>query len=501
MQSLSDRFLVPMDLNDTRPDSCKDVTDQTPELCIVWVHPRVAVTPLDQALVTFGRGAECTVRLPGERVSRMHAQIRRSGPLYILSDLGSTNGTSHNGREADKVTLADNDVVRVGDHVGVVVRTQGALSTNGALFNEPLPGVIVGPRGRAGWLRLEELARTAWPVVLEGPTGTGKEVYAKALHVLSGRSGEFVGLNCAALPESLAEAQLFGQAKGAFTGAMRATHGMFEAAHRGTLLLDEIVDLQPVLQAKLLRALEESAVTRLGETAPRYVDFRLVAASQAPLLELVEAGRFRPDLLARLAGGTIRLLPLCERREEIPILFNRLFIGAGGDPRSLTAGFCEALCLEEWPLNTRQLAQVAGQAALATLGGLRLNYNDLGVLLQRVYGDTGTMRRSTPPNTTTAPVSSAPGVPSAKARDLLGARRAAWFQRHKAELDRLLVELRRNGGNVSAAAKAVGISRQRAGRLLSVHDTLRSDASNSLPPGEEARALGNTMKSVQPPSA
>jgi len=498
MQSLSDRFLVPMDLNDTRPDSRKDVAEDAPELSILWVHPRVLVTPLDQSIVTLGRGEECVVRLLGERVSRMHAQIRRSGPLYILSDLGSTNGTSHNGRAADKVSLSDNDVVRVGDHVGVVIQSQAAKAA-GPLFQEPLPGVIVGPRGRAGWARLEELARTAWPVVLEGATGTGKEVYAKALHVLSGRPGEFIGLNCAALPESLAEAQLFGQAKGAFTGALRSTQGMFEAAHRGTLLLDEIVDLQLVLQAKLLRALEESAVTRVGETAPRYVDFRLVAASQHPLLELVEAGRFRPDLLARLAGGTIRLAPLCERREEIPVLFTRLFVAAGGDLRALTAGFCEALCLEEWPLNTRQLAQVASQASLATLDGSKLNYADLDRLLQRVYGDTGTMRRATPPPPA-APVSAlSQPVPSSQARDLLGARRAAWFQRHRDELDRLLMELRRNGGNVSAAAKTIGISRQRAGRLLSVRDTLLSGAANPAGSPEPGRSLNGTMKSAQFP--
>lgn len=486
-----------MDLNDTRPDSRKDVAEDAPQLSILWVHPRVSITPLDQSLVTLGRGAECAVRLVGERVSRMHAQIRRSGPLYILSDMGSTNGTSHNGRAADKVSLSDNDVVRVGDHVGVIVSSAFAFAP-GPLFQEPLPGVVVGPRGRSGWTRLEELARTAWPIVFEGATGTGKEVYAKALHVLSGRPGDFVGLNCAALPESLAEAQLFGQAKGAFTGALRSTQGMFEAAHRGTLLLDEIVDLQPVLQAKLLRALEESAVTRVGETAPRFVDFRLVAASQHPLLELVEAGRFRPDLLARLAGGTIRLKPLCERREEIPVLFNRLFVAAGGDPRSITAGFCEALCLEEWPLNTRQLAQVASQASLATIGGVKLNFADLDRLLQRVYGDTGTMRRATTPPPASAPESGlSPPVASSQARDLLGARRAAWFQRHKDELERLLMELRRNGGNVSAAAKSVGISRQRAGRLLSVRDTLESGVQNGPDDPEPARVLNGTMKSAQ----
>lgn len=498
MQSLSDRFLVPMDLNDTRPDSRKDVAEDAPELSILWVHPRVSITPLAPSLVTLGRDAECAVRLEGERVSRMHAQIRRSGPLYILSDLGSTNGTSHNGRPADKVSLSDNDVVRVGDHVGVIVRSELAKGSE-PLFQEPLPGVVVGPRGRAGWARLEELARTDWPIVLEGATGTGKEVYAKALHVLSGRQGNFIGLNCAALPESLAEAQLFGQAKGAFTGALRSTQGMFEAAHRGTLLLDEIVDLQPVLQAKLLRALEESAVTRVGETAPRLVDFRLVAASQHPLLELVEAGRFRPDLLARLAGGTIRLTPLCERREEIPVLFSRLYIAAGGDPRAITAGFCEALCLEEWPLNTRQLAQVASQASLATIGGEKLNYADLDRLLERVYGDAGTMRRATPPPTA-PPSAVSPPVPSSRARDLLGARRAAWFQRHKDELERLLLELRCNGGNVSAAAKSVGISRQRAGRLLSVRDTLLGGSQSTPGGGEPGRVLNSTMKSAPFPS-
>ncbi len=463
-----------MQSNDTRPDSATDLTTNSQPLGLVWVHPTVAFTPLLKPRVTLGRGEEADVTLPGERVSRIHARVTRSGPLAVVSDAGSRNGVFHNGVRVNEAPLADNDVLRVGDHLAVVIRVPGDFSNSDPLFDEPLADTLIGPRSRAGWRQLVQLSTLSASVIVEGPTGTGKEVYARALHVLSGREGEFVALNCAAIPEGLAESQLFGLARGSFTGALRSLPGLFEAATGGTFLLDEVVDLSLALQAKLLRAIEESAVTRVGETSPRPVNFRLVVASQKPLFQLVEAGLFRADLLARLAGGTLRLPPLRERREEVWLLFKKFFSKAGGDPALLSASFCEAVCLQDWPLNTRQLVQVAAHGALTRPAGSRFRHSDLGVMLESVYGN----QQASPSLVEGEP------IPHHTAAARLGVRRAMWFQRHQEELDALLAAMKENGGNISRAAKTIGISRQRASRLLSARSTLRG-AADQLRLGQE----------------
>lgn len=451
-----------MHKNDTCPDSSTDLVMTAEPLGLVWIHPEAKFTSLCPPQVTFGRGDEVDVMLAGGRVSRVHARIVRTGPLTVVTDAGSTNGVFHNGARVQEAPLADNDVLRMGDHLAIVVRVPSDFSGEQPLFHEPLPGTLVGLRSRPLWGKLARLATSNVPVVLEGPTGTGKEVYAKALHQLSGREGDFVGLNCAAVPEGLAESQLFGMVRGSYTGAMKSAAGLFEAAHRGTLLLDEIVDLSPQLQAKLLRVIEESAVLRVGETSPRSVDFRLVAACQKPLLKLVDAGLFRSDLLARLAGGTLRLPPLKERREEILPLFKKFFSRAGGDETMLSASFCEAVCLCDWPLNTRQLVQLATHGALTTPSGTTLRRADLDLLVKHVYGDAELATKQSLP----------PPDDKSQMAARLGVRRAMWFERHRDELDALLVEMKSNGGNISRAARAIGMSRQRASRLLSARSTL-----------------------------
>ena len=455
-----------MQHNDTRPDSSTDLTISTAPLSLVWIHPGLSLTTLRGSTISLGRGEEADVMLPGQRVSRIHARITRSGPLTIIADAGSTNGVFQNGIRVREAPLSDNDVLRLGDHLAVVVRLPDASSFAGGVFEEPVPDAVIGPRSRAAWAKLVRLAKSKVPVVLEGPTGTGKEVYARALHRLSEREGEFVALNCAAVPEGLAESQLFGMIRGSFTGAMKSAGGLFEAAHRGTLLLDEIVDLSLPLQAKLLRVIEESAVLRVGETSTRSVDFRLVAACQKPLPKLVEAGLFRGDLLARLAGGTLRLPPLSERREEVLVLFKKFFRQSGGCEAMLSASFCEAVCLHDWPLNTRQLVQVATHAALTTSTDSTLRRADLEALIEDVYGDLEGLGKQ--PSHTHEKSS------SAVAR--LGMRRAMWFERHHEELSALLTEMKKNGGNISRAAQVVGISRQRASRLLSARSTLSGSA-------------------------
>ena len=240
--------------------------------------------------------------------------------------------------------------------------------------------------GRAAPLRAAvDLARRVAPtdstVLLLGESGTGKELFAQAIHEASARSGgPFVKINCAALPASLIEAELFGVEKGAFTGADRARPGRFEEAHRGTLFLDEIGELDLALQPKLLRALEERVVERLGGGAARAVDVRFVAATNRDLDAAVRDGGFRADLFHRLAVFPITLPPLRERREDVPELVRALvqhFNEAMG--RAVTEVAPEALhalAQRPWSGNVRQLANVVERAMILCAGG-RLELTDL----------------------------------------------------------------------------------------------------------------------------
>jgi transcriptional regulator with PAS, ATPase and Fis domain len=195
---------------------------------------------------------------------------------------------------------------------------------------------------------LQRAATSDLPVILEGETGTGKEVVTRCLHQWSVRSGPLVAVNCAALPEALAEGELFGYRRGAFTGADKPSQGFFRSAEGGTLLLDEVTDLPLPLQAKLLRVLEEHEVQPLGEPRPIPIDVRVVVAGQQSLLEASRQGRFRPDLLARLDGVTVHLPPLRSRREDVPPLFSRFLteLGQGCVP-SVEVDFVERLCLHD----------------------------------------------------------------------------------------------------------------------------------------------------------
>jgi transcriptional regulator with PAS, ATPase and Fis domain len=294
------------------------------------------------------------------------------------------------------------------------------------------------------------------------PTGCGKEVLAREVHRASGRTGPFVAQNCAALPESLIEAQLFGYVKGAFTGATAASPGLFVEADGGTLLLDEITDLPLPQQAKLLRVLEERAVVPLGATRPRPVDVRFLAASQVALRERVDQGAFRGDLLARLAGATLAIPSLSERREEAPRLFASFFAEAGGDPSRIQTTLVEKLCLFDWPFNVRQLRLLA-DSMVALYPSEPLGTVELDETLRKNVGLGGVLTRERKREAPAVLVSAEQKLENA---ELLGRRRAAWLARNGDEARRLEAALRRHSGNVSSAAREAGISRQRAQRLL-----------------------------------
>jgi transcriptional regulator with PAS, ATPase and Fis domain len=324
-------------------------------------------------------------------------------------------------------------------------------------FGTIAPGLYGGPRLREAVAPALRIATSALAVVLEGETGTGKEVVARAIHAASGRQGRYLAVNCAALPETLAEAELFGYRRGAFTGAERASTGHFRAAHGGTLLLDEVCDLGLALQAKILRVIEQGEVLPLGESQAMAIDTRVVAAAQGSLERAVADKVFRADLYARLDGLTVTLPPLRERVEDVPYLFARLLHEeSGGQPPGVDPLLVEQLCLYDWPLNVRELITLVRRLLVlhGHHGHLRLEHLPARVRQHRGAGDLGPEARESVPA----------GAPSASDVD-----------RDELDYARLLNALRRHDGNMSRAAADTGMSRQRAYRLIQARQDIGVD--------------------------
>lgn len=230
--------------------------------------------------------------------------------------------------------------------------------------------------------KIERVAKVDVDVLVTGETGTGKELVAREIHRLSGRTGRFVSINCGAIPESLIESELFGHVKGAFTGAIRDRGGCFQAAHAGTLFLDEIGELALPLQVKLLRVLQEKTVTKVGSDIPEEVDVRIVAATNRDLKAEAAAGRFREDLLYRLNVVPIEVPPLRERGDDILLLAKYFFSRYREEFKSPATGFSRAALLAmrayAWPGNIRELENRI-KRALVLAEGLELTPADLGL--------------------------------------------------------------------------------------------------------------------------
>jgi len=404
-----------------------------------WLFPVLdgRLSPIPKGTTIVGRDETCGIRVQGEQASRRHAEIVREGAVFMIRDLDSRNGLHVNGIRVPQAPLRAGTLLRVGEWIGLVTMVEGEGNGPDPFCCELLPGYWAGPVLAPCLAPLQRAAAADLPVIVQGETGTGKEGVAQAAHLWGGRRGPFLALNCAALPEQLAEAELFGYRKGAFTGADRANPGHLRSADGGTLFLDEVADLPLGLQAKLLRALEQREVIPLGESIPVKIDVHLVAATQTPLAEAVAAGRFRADLYARLDGLTIELPPLRQRIEELPFLFMR-FLFNQAQPRpmpAVDATLVESLCLYDWPFNLRELDRVARQ-------------------LWALHGHESTLlaahlppRFIRPESTASAPAAPQPGPAEPDIAAMLAALRAA-------------------RGNVKHAALALGISRQRLYRML-----------------------------------
>ena len=321
---------------------------------------------------------ELTIGAPDARVSNHHARLARLHGRWSLIDDGSKNGTLLNGARVERAVLGDGDLVEVGHtFLRFAERggTAGPADLEAAELEPPAALATWSASLAAGFGALRAVAPSAAPVLLLGPTGTGKEIAARALHELSRRRGALVAVNCAAIPPELVDSELFGHRRGSFSGAIEDRSGHFRAADGGTLYLDEVSELGPRAQAALLRALQELEVVPVGESRPVRVDARVVAATNGELGE----GRLRSDLLARLAGWKLRLPPLAERREDLGLLIGTLLRrhdARGG--ASFTAGAARALLTYEWPANVRELEQ-ALRSALALAAGRPIELRDLPV--------------------------------------------------------------------------------------------------------------------------
>jgi transcriptional regulator with PAS, ATPase and Fis domain len=268
----------------------------------------------------------------------------------------------------------------------LLVRRITELSEPGPVSPQD-PDVVAESTATRGVLRqVAQAARTSMPVLLTGETGTGKEVAARLLHAWSGRPGRFVAINCGAIPNELMEGELFGYARGAFSGAVHGHEGLVSAAAGGTVFLDEIDDTPHALQVKLLRVLEDRVVIRLGDTTPRTVDFRLVAATNRDLRPLIEAGSFGADLYERLAIVSLELPPLRERGDDIPRLVEHFIerfyreepaAAERGSVSSVAPEAMEALRGYRWPGNVRELRNVVFGALVAKRAGSELLLSDL----------------------------------------------------------------------------------------------------------------------------
>jgi transcriptional regulator of acetoin/glycerol metabolism len=406
---------------------------------LVLVHsggqPALRAAPILGAGLEIGRTSFAGIPLDDERMSGRHAHIHFEGGQFKISDLGSRNGTFVDGSRISHPTSFESvRVLRVGRSLFLPVRdVRPFLSASIVRKGD----AIAGPTTRAAWLEVERAARFGDVLLLSGESGSGKDVAARVFHAHGPTAGgPFVAVNCAAIPQGLAESLLFGARKGAFSGATADADGYLHAASGGTLFLDEVGDLDIQVQAKLLRALEAKEIVPLGASRPQRIELRLCSATR-DLRSEVAKGRFREDLYFRIARPEVRIPPLRERRDEIPWLVASAF---GRDPPVITAShsLVEACMLRPWPGNVRELlSELRRIAATArATGQTTVDADDIAANAGQAF--------EVEPD--------APHSSSAK--------------RSLPDPETIGRVLREHGGNVTGAARALGLHRTQLRRWL-----------------------------------
>jgi DNA-binding NtrC family response regulator len=395
-------------------------------------------------LMTIGTANDATLQLTDDRVSRRHARLSASqanGELAIeIEDLKSRNGTLVDGTRVSRAELRLGATLKVGKTSLRLSATPQRLNLKpsearrfGELWGDSLAM-------RELFALLERLAESDATVLLEGETGVGKELAARALHEQGPRhKGPFVAIDCSALPENLLESELFGHLRGAFTGATEARKGAFVRADGGTLLLDELATISLAVQARLLRVLEERKVRAVGADQERAVDVRVIATTREPLAPLVARGAFRSDLLYRLSVVHLVVPPLRNRREDVGPMLRAMLVRAGkdagkGEPFDPKGPALDALTAHAWPGNARELRNQLDRAL--ALNPRAQRFEELPFALDAVSDDGLPMRLD---------------VPFSDAKDAL----LRAFERRY-----LSAVMARSRGNQSEAARMAGLDRK-----------------------------------------
>jgi two-component system response regulator AtoC len=428
----------------------------------------------EQGEVVIGRAEDALVRLDDSSVSRHHA-VLRIGAVISVEDLGSRNGTflhkvaPAGSFQPELATETMNVRQLIGRSAGIAVGDSIMFGAARAVLRRRrkpeiprltetgLAGVVTEDAATQNvYEQAARAAKAGISVIVTGETGVGKEVLARAIHAYSPRAqGQFIAVNCAALNESLLEGELFGYEKGAFTGAVQARRGLFEAANGGTVLLDEIGELPLGIQAKLLRVLEERAVRPLGTNTTRPIDVRFIAATNRDLESAIHNGLFRQDLYFRLDGITLRLPPLRERPVDIEGFVKRFLImscqGVDREPLTVPGETMEKLRRYAWPGNVRELRNCIERAVVLCPGDVMypeylpaaLNDGPASTFLPSPFPPSANASTKPPPD---------PEMPAVR----------PWLSSDQKSMERqrIVEALRLCGGNQTRAARVLGMSRR-----------------------------------------
>jgi len=409
------------------------VTDRVPiagaaraqrAILVCWQNGRTHVVELKNGeSIELGRDASCELVVEQRTASRHHAKVGLENGALFVEDLGSHNGTWVDGRRLRKErALASGGCrVRIAAFELVIWTLASAAEEDVVIEGGAMQDVLALAR---------KVARGHTTVLVLGETGVGKEVLANQIHKWSARTGNFAVVHCAAIPENLLESQLFGHEKGAFTGADRRTDGLVQAAHRGTLFVDEIGELSASAQVKLLRVMETKSVARVGSTQEASIDVRFICATHRDLQKEVDKNQFRSDLYYRIASFVLRVPPLRERSAEIPALaqtFARTFAERAGSPAPAFAhGALTALMGYAWPGNVRELRN-AIEHAMVLAEGKTIELEHLPESIRSVK---------------------------------IEKRDGIFGELEELEKRRILAALEEHGGNQTRAAAALGMSRR-----------------------------------------
>ncbi|MEO8698456.1 MAG: sigma 54-interacting transcriptional regulator [Kofleriaceae bacterium] len=417
---------------------------------VILVFSRLVITPRlvargdlelvvgHEPRVTAG-AVDPPAELDDDRVSAQHAAIKRSGSVWQIRDLGSRNGTFVDGVRIDREVRRTGDVVvRCGDTVLLLLeheRGHGSPPADDA-------ATIIGPELATALAEVTQHAH-APSLLIHGESGTGKELAARRFHDSGPRAnGPLIAVNCATIPEGIAERVLFGARKGAYSGATTDTIGCLQEADGGTLFLDEVAELELTVQAKLLRALETRIIAPLGAAKGVSVDVGVVAASHQDLRAAVAARTFREDLYFRLAHPAVRMPPLRERPADVPRLVERFLAATRADLRPHSR-LVETCCTRAWPGNVRELRNSLGQAATIALAAGRSV-----VRIEDLPDEAGR-------EVAALAIAAPPAIEKASPNDVTR--------------EAVIAALDTATGNISAAARTLGLHRTQLRRLIDRH--------------------------------